>query len=221
MTELSTCPGCGNPVPRAATGRPARYCSPACCQRAYRARAATRPAPVAADTPATPAHRLADAASQSARAVADALASGTDPASALQAARAALADLARLAAARDATVVAKPVPSVSGRRRQAPPGPGPDPVVAWERVRPAPRRLEDGYRVARRSGDGRRYLLPPGSETPIGYVETDGTRWRARTLDHEPVELDAVDGSHARQADALAGLDLHHRTRSAAPKRGA
>ncbi|MBG0833122.1 recombinase family protein [Planomonospora sp. ID67723] len=85
------------------------------------------------------------------------------------------------------------------------PVPGPA-VWDWERVRPAPRRLADGYRVAQRSGDGRRYLLPPGSEVPIGYVETDGTRWRARTPEHEPVELDAVDGAHARQADALAAL---------------
>ncbi|GAT71248.1 hypothetical protein PS9374_06939 [Planomonospora sphaerica] len=90
--------------------------------------------------------------------------------------------------------------------------PGPA-VWDWERIRPAPRRLEDGYRVARRSGDGRRYLLPPGSEVPIGYVETDGARWRARTPDHEPVDLEAVGGSHARQADALAALDLHHRAR--------
>ncbi|WP_153054652.1 hypothetical protein [Planomonospora sphaerica] len=67
--------------------------------------------------------------------------------------------------------------------------------------------------MARRSGDGRRYLLPPGSEVPIGYVETDGARWRARTPDHEPVDLEAVGGSHARQADALAALDLHHRAR--------
>ncbi|MBG0818785.1 hypothetical protein [Planomonospora sp. ID82291] len=88
-------------------------------------------------------------------------------------------------------------------------------------MRPAPRRLENGYRVARRSGDGRRYLLPSGSETPIGYAETDGSRWSARTMDHEPVEVDAVCGSHARQADALAALDRHHRTRpTTAPQPG-
>ncbi|GGK94378.1 hypothetical protein Ppa06_64840 [Planomonospora parontospora subsp. parontospora] len=103
------------------------------------------------------------------------------------------------------------------------PASGAGPAVRdWERVRPAPRRLADGYRVARRSGDGRRYLLPPGSEVPIGYAETDGTRWTARTLDHERVEVDAVGGSHARQADALAALDRHYRTRpTPAPQPGA
>lgn len=32
------CPECKRPIPVAATGRPARYCSPACRQRAYRRR---------------------------------------------------------------------------------------------------------------------------------------------------------------------------------------
>ncbi|WP_280339026.1 TetR/AcrR family transcriptional regulator [Nocardia neocaledoniensis] len=40
----STCPVCARPVYRSATGRPARYCSPACRQKAHRRR---RPTPTA------------------------------------------------------------------------------------------------------------------------------------------------------------------------------
>ncbi|WP_208609569.1 XF1762 family protein [Streptomyces atriruber] len=36
------CPECKRPVPRPVTGRPARYCSAACRQRAYRRRTANR-----------------------------------------------------------------------------------------------------------------------------------------------------------------------------------
>lgn len=40
-----TCEACGEPVPRPTTGRPRRYCSHACRQRAYRRRAAEGPRP--------------------------------------------------------------------------------------------------------------------------------------------------------------------------------
>lgn len=38
--RASTCaaPGCANPLPERSTGRPARFCSPACRSRAYRSR---------------------------------------------------------------------------------------------------------------------------------------------------------------------------------------
>ncbi|MFC8526939.1 TetR/AcrR family transcriptional regulator [Nocardia sp. NPDC057227] len=39
----SACPVCAQPVHRPATGRPARYCSPACRQRAHRRRRAAGP----------------------------------------------------------------------------------------------------------------------------------------------------------------------------------
>lgn len=36
--DETSCPVCGKPLPSAATGRPARYCSPACRTRAWRSR---------------------------------------------------------------------------------------------------------------------------------------------------------------------------------------
>lgn len=38
-----SCPGCRGPVPRTPRGRPRKYCSPACRQRAYRARQGEQP----------------------------------------------------------------------------------------------------------------------------------------------------------------------------------
>ncbi|MFI5068135.1 MAG: hypothetical protein ACHP9Z_29715 [Streptosporangiales bacterium] len=39
MTASCAAPHCSRPVPRSTTGRPGRYCSPACRQAAYRERA--------------------------------------------------------------------------------------------------------------------------------------------------------------------------------------
>ncbi|MEU7915725.1 hypothetical protein [Microbispora bryophytorum] len=102
------CAGCGRPIQRAATGRPARYCSQTCRQRAYRARqapAAARPAtpptaaavpPTAVTAPNSPVHRLAEELATAARRAADAIAAGADPARQLDQTRQALAELAAL-----------------------------------------------------------------------------------------------------------------------------
>jgi len=42
-------PGCTQPLARAATGRPGRFCSPACRVRAHRARQAARAEPVSVE----------------------------------------------------------------------------------------------------------------------------------------------------------------------------
>lgn len=46
LTPVTACaaPGCNDPITPAATGRPARYCSPACRARAHRRRHAPVPA---------------------------------------------------------------------------------------------------------------------------------------------------------------------------------
>ncbi|GAB3154933.1 hypothetical protein [Microbispora hainanensis] len=103
------CAGCGHPIQRAATGRPARYCSQACRQRAYRARQAPTAAPrasapppaaavpsTAVTAPHSPAHRLAEQLATAARHAADAITAGADPARHIGQARQAFAELAAL-----------------------------------------------------------------------------------------------------------------------------
>ncbi|GLX02940.1 hypothetical protein [Microtetraspora sp. NBRC 16547] len=114
--EPGECEGCGAPLQRAGTGRPARYCSQACRQRAYRARKAPETAIAAPSTapiaPDHPAYRLAGDVAQAVRRAADAISLGLGAGAALDQARAALTDLARLAdeavPRRDETTVTKP-----------------------------------------------------------------------------------------------------------------
>jgi hypothetical protein len=63
MDDTARCagPGCGRPLPRAATGRPARYCGPNCRQAARRAKVR------AEEEAAERAARLAQAKSTAAR----------------------------------------------------------------------------------------------------------------------------------------------------------
>ncbi len=42
-------PGCGRPLPRAETGRPARFCSPACRARSHRAATKEKAKPVSVE----------------------------------------------------------------------------------------------------------------------------------------------------------------------------
>ncbi|WP_433426494.1 hypothetical protein ACQP1V_43420 (plasmid) [Microtetraspora malaysiensis] len=96
--EPGECEGCGGPVQRAGTGRPARFCSQACRQRAYRIRSTPT-------TATSTAHHLAERVATSARRAADAITARTDAGPDLGRARAALAELAAM---RDETTATEP-----------------------------------------------------------------------------------------------------------------